>query len=349
MDGVLDTDRSFIYSVAGNYNLAMNGLGEFNTDKVIPLGIKAFSSGSHQIVATDLSSFAPSAMIYLYDAETGAVQNLRNNSSYIVNLDAGSYEGRFFIQFTPAVQLSSQNATCSGNDGNVTLTYNSTAVLNVSIKNQNGIEIATLSNFNGQHTFNNLEAGNYEVTYTHTNGNESVDYFTIGGLTQVSIQATADLTQVEVGENINFSALSSTGTTNWNFGDGVSLIGNDVNHSYTANGNYLVTATVDNGECSKTIEIPVYVNSATGIAINDLSNAQWFVTGNQITVKFSDVLNSTSTFELIDLSGKVVISKSFSKGLNQISISGNGLADGIYIAKVISNENTLVKKLSIRK
>jgi hypothetical protein len=344
-----NTDRSFIYSVAGNYNLAMNGLGEFNTDKVIPLGIKAFSSGSHQIVATDLSSFAPSAMIYLYDAETGAVQNLRNNSSYIVNLDAGSYEGRFFIQFTPAVQLSSQNATCSGNDGNVTLTYNSTAVLNVSIKNQNGIEIATLSNFNGQHTFNNLAAGNYEVTYTHTNGNESVDYFTIGGLTQVSIQATADLTQVEVGENINFSALSSTGTTNWNFGDGVSLIGNDVNHSYTANGNYLVTATVDNGECSKTIEIPVYVNSATGIAINDLSNAQWFVTGNQITVKFSDVLNSTSTFELIDLSGKVVMSKSFSKGQNQISLSGNGLADGIYIAKVISNENTLVKKLSIRK
>jgi hypothetical protein len=344
-----DTDHSLLYSIAGNDKLAMNGLGEFNIDKQIPLGIKVNVAGSHQIIATDLSNFAPSAMIYLYDAQTGTIQNLRSNPSYTVNLNAGSYEGRFFIQFTPGVKLTTQNASCVGADGKVTLTYNSSALIQASIKNQVGTVVATLNNFNGQQTINNLEVGNYEITYTHTNGFVSLDYFTVAGLTPVSLQANATTNQVNVGDNVNFTAVSSTGTTTWNFGDGVTIVGNDVNHIYNAAGSFVATASNSNGECTQVIEIPVVVNAATGIEQLNTQSIQWLVANNSITVKFSELLNENATIELIDLAGKVVYSGSINKGQTQCSIPTPKFAEGIYLAKVNVNGNVTVKKLSIRK
>ena len=344
-----NTDHSFVYSIAGNDKLAMNGLGEFNMDKVIPLGIKVSAAGLHQIIATDLSSFAPSAMVYLYDAETGAVQNLRSNPSYSANLDAGTHEGRFFIQFTPAVQLNIQNATCDGNDGKVTLTYNSSTLINVSVKNQSGIEVAAINNFNGQQIINNLQTGNYEVSYTHSSGYTCVDYFTVAGVSPVSLQATASATQINVGENVNFSAISSTGNTTWNFGDGTTMIGNDVNHLYNVDGTFIVTASVNNGECSKIIEIPVTVSAATGIENASSQNTQWIVANNQISIKFNETLQQNATFELIDLAGKVVYNRAINKGQNQYNISTANLSEGIYIAKVNFGNEIMVKKLSIRK
>ncbi|HRG57776.1 MAG TPA: PKD domain-containing protein [Bacteroidia bacterium] len=344
-----NTDKSFLYSVNGNYNLAMNGLGEFNADKVIPLGIKVNASGSHSIIATDLSSFGPSAMIYLYDAQNGIVQNLRSNPSYSVNLDAGTHEGRFFIQFTPAVQLNIQNATCNGDDGKVTLVYNSNAVVNVSLKNQDGIEVASIPNFNGQHSINNMQTGNYEITYLYNSGYTSIDYFTVSGLTPVSLQAYASATQINVGENVNFSAINSTGNTTWNFGDGSTMTGNDVNHLFNVDGTYIVSATANNGECIKVIEIPVTVYSTTGIENLSNQSAQWLVSNNQIMIKFTETIEQNATFELIDLAGKLIFSKVINKGQNQYIISTTNIAEGIYVGKVNYGSEIFVKKLSIRK
>lgn len=344
-----NTDHSFIYSIAGNDKLSMNGLGEFSNDKVIPLGINAFGAGLHQIVATDLSNFAPSAMIYLYDAATGTVQNLRSNPSYTFNLTAGTNEGRFFIQFTPAVQLTTQNVTCAGADGKVSLTYNSSAILEVTVKNQAGLIVATLNNFNGQQTINNLEVGNYEINYTHTNGYTSVEYFTVSGLTPVSLQASASSNQVSVGDNVSFTAISSTGSTVWNFGDGITSIGNDVNHIYNTNGTFMVTATTTNGECNKTIEIPVSVDASTGVENVNNQTMQWIVANNQITVKFTELLNKNAVIELYDLAGKVIYSSSINKGQAQHAIPTAKFAEGIYLAKIMVNENVTVKKLSIKK
>ena len=344
-----NTKHSFVYSIAGNDKLAMNGLGAFNMDKVIPLGIKAFGAGQHQIVVADLSSFSSSAMIYLYDAENGIVQNLRSNPSYTVNLDAGTHEGRFFIQFTPAVQLTSTDVTCNGSDGQMNLTYNSTAILNVTVKNQSGNVIATINNFNGTHTLTNLEIGNYEVTYAHTNGYVSVDYFTTAGVTPVSLQANASSTQVAIGENVNFTAISSTGTTMWNFGDGVTAIGNDVNHVYNTNGNFVAVASSTNGECSQNIELAIDVNTATGIASSTTQSVQWVVTNGQITVKFADVLSNNSTIELFDIAGKLVYSSTIYKGQTQHIVTTASFAEGIYVAKVLSNNSLTVKKVVVKK
>jgi hypothetical protein len=346
-----NTDHSFVYSIAGNDKLAMNGLGEFNMDKVIPLGIKVSTAGFHQIVATDLSSFAPSAMVYLYDAETGTVQNLRSNPSYSANLAAGTHEGRFFIQFTPAVQLAVSNTTCAGNgnDGKVNLTYNSMSLINVSIKNESGDVISTINNFNGQQTINNLLPGNYEITYSHANGYTTVDYFTISNVTAVNLQVNLSISNATIGENINFNSISTASTTNWNFGDGVATAGNDVNHIYTVAGNYTVIATATNGECEQTVEIPVSVSSATGIENISNQTTTWLIANNQITVKFSERISENTSIELFDLAGKLIYSNTISKGQMQHNIPTAKFAEGIYVAKLNLNNSNIVKKVALRK
>jgi hypothetical protein len=327
----------------------MNGLGAFNIDKVIPLGIEVVEAGSHQILITDLSSFAPSAMIYLYDAETGAVQNLRNNPSYTANLTAGTHIGRFFIQFTPAVQLNTQNATCAGNDGKLTLNYNSAAVVNVEIKNQVGNVINTIANFNGQQNITNLEVGNYEITYTHTNGAVSTDYFTIAGVTTVSLQASASANQATIGENINFTSIVTNATTSWNFGDGTVLTGNDVNHMFNAPGNYNVIASASNGDCSQNVVIALSIAAATGIESVNNQSIQWLVSNNQITAKFNTTLNDNGTIELFDLAGKLVYSNNLSKGQVNHVIPTTKFSEGIYLVKIVINNQVTTKKVSISK
>ncbi len=217
------------------------------------------------------------------------------------------------------------------------------------MKNEAGNVIAAIANFNGQQTINNLTAGNYEITYTHANGYASVDYFTVSTVTPVNLQATVSTSTAMIGENINFNAVNSAGTTNWNFGDGVTAMGNDVNHMYNANGNYVVTATASNGECEQTIEIPVNIASATGIESVNNQSTQWIITNNQISVKFSEVITENTPIELFDLSGKLVYSSTISKGQTQHNIPTAKFADGIYVAKLILNDNTVTKKISLRK
>jgi hypothetical protein len=344
-----NTNHSFIYSVNGNNQLSMNGLGAFDADKMIPLGIKVSESGLHQIVATDLSTFSSSAMIYLLDTQNGTVQNLRNNPSYSVQLNAGTHEGRFFIQFVPAVQLNSQNADCNGNNGKVNLVYNSNAVLQVSVKNEVGSIVATLNNFNGQHTISGLPVGNYEITYQHSNGNTSIDYFTISGETPVLLNASASSAVAQEGEQILFSSVSSTGNTHWDFGDGLFGNGSNVNHVFNNSGIYTVIATASNGVCDKSVELSIEVSSATGLSTKDLTALQFMFTQQQIIVKQTDGFSENATIELIDITGKQIYSNTINRGQVQHAISTAQLSEGVYLVKITSNNQVSVKKMMVSK
>lgn len=344
-----NTNHSFIYSVNGNNQLSMNGLGAFDADKMIPLGIKVSESGLHQIVATDLSTFSSSAMIYLLDTQNGTVQNLRNNPSYSVQLNAGTHEGRFFIQFVPAVQLNSQNADCNGHNGKVNLVYNSNAVLQVSVKNEVGSVVATLNNFNGQHTISGLPMGNYEITYQHSNGNTSIDYFTISGETPVLLNASASSAVAQQGEQILFSSVSSTGNTHWDFGDGLFGNGSNVNHVFNNSGIYTVIATASNGVCDKSVELSIEVSSATGLSTKDLTALQFMLTQQQIIVKQTDGFSENATIELIDITGKQIYSNTINRGQVQHAISTAQLSEGVYLVKITSNNQVSVKKMMVSK
>ena len=97
------------------------------------------------------------------------------------------------------------------------------------------------------------------------------------------------------------------------------------------------------------IEISVNISSATGIENVNNQSTQWLIANNQITLKLSEAIAQNTAIELFDLSGKLVYSNTISKGQTQHNIPTAKFADGIYVAKLILNDNTVTKKISLRK
>jgi len=74
--------------------------------------------------------------------------------------------------------------------------------------------------------------------------------------------------------------------------------------------------------------------------------------GNQCSVSFGFDTERSITIVVEDISGKRVRSvgeKRYAPGKQTVDISLNGIADGIYFVRLISNETTLQKKLIVRR
>ncbi|HRG58601.1 MAG TPA: GEVED domain-containing protein, partial [Bacteroidia bacterium] len=213
-----------IYSKVDNTPLNINVMGKLNTDKVVPLGLKIQTAGNYNIIATDMTSFAPSVIAYLEDTQAGTMTNLRYNSSYAVTLPAGQINNRFYIHFLPAIELNTFNETCSGNDGKLIINYPTTNTVDIIIKDENGNLVNTQNNFSGTVTINNLSSGNYiaEMTFGEApNTYTSYDYFTIanGNAVYANLSASSNIVDINTNSTVYFTASTQSATNfNWNFG-----------------------------------------------------------------------------------------------------------------------------------
>jgi len=72
------------------------------TDSItkVPLGLTTFSDGWINFNAKDISQLPSYLHIYLFDAEKGIIQDLRQNPEYRFNLKTGEYNQRFSLVFS---------------------------------------------------------------------------------------------------------------------------------------------------------------------------------------------------------------------------------------------------------
>jgi hypothetical protein len=114
-------------------------------------------------------------------------------------------------------------------------------------------------------------------------------------------------------------------------------------------GNYNVIASASNGDCSQNVVIALSIAAATGIESVNNQSIQWLVSNNQITAKFNTTLNDNGTIELFDLAGKLVYSNNLSKGQVNHVIPTTKFSEGIYLVKIVINNQVTTKKVSISK
>ncbi len=90
-----------LYSISDdNHNMAINVMKNFSLNTIIPLGVIAGEAGRVTISAADLSALDLFTEIYLEDALTGKIINLKDQSSYSVDLSKGNAGSRFFLRFS---------------------------------------------------------------------------------------------------------------------------------------------------------------------------------------------------------------------------------------------------------
>ena len=87
-------------------------------------------------------------------------------------------------------------------------------------------------------------------------------------------------------------------------------------------------------------DTPIQANQMP-TSVEEISSSDALITGNVNQVKVQLVNSNEAQFELLDLSGKVV----YSKTLNQTEVVEVDQATGIYIARVVLDDKTITKKV----
>jgi hypothetical protein len=342
-----------IYTYIDNNPLNINVMGTLNMDKVVPLGVKIQTAGTYNLIATDMTNFAPSVIAYLEDTQAGTMTNLRTHPSYLVALPVGEINNRFFIHFRPAVALNTVNETCAGNDGKLIINYPTTNTVDMVIKDENGNVVSTQSNLTGTVTINHLAAGNYvaEMSFGEApNTYTTLDYFTIaeGNAVYASISASATAVDMNTNTTINFTATSQGSTHfNWSFGDGSVLENGPANvaHTYTQVGTYIVTFEASNGICNAVATTSIEVTNATGLTSIAHSKLQVIGIGSKVTVRFGNNMEGTGKIEVLNMLGEVVahLDNVSMKGTKEMELSN--LAAGQYLIKITNNNKLYTEKV----
>ncbi|MGB0424964.1 MAG: T9SS type A sorting domain-containing protein, partial [Flavobacteriales bacterium] len=135
---------------------------------------------------------------------------------------------------------------------------------------------------------------------------------------------------VTVSSDVNLDGYTITWS---NEGGGVSI-------ENVGTGSYTVVITDDQG-CSTSGS--AFVDVASTIAENQLP---FTLIANPVNQKVSlDWENETSSFELIDLNGRVIYSGTVYNGLNQFDVSA--ISSGQYMARVFNSQSSSIQRLVI--
>ncbi|WP_412984374.1 LamG-like jellyroll fold domain-containing protein [Pontimicrobium sp. IMCC45349] len=108
-DGPLnETNIEDMYWVLNNGKLVIQAVSDFNTDRVLPLGVKTSSPGLITIKIDELENIDASVDIYLHDKDLSVYHDLRD-SDYEIYLSSGNNQERFEITFDTEDTLSNND------------------------------------------------------------------------------------------------------------------------------------------------------------------------------------------------------------------------------------------------
>jgi PKD repeat protein len=194
--------------------------------------------------------------------------------------------------------------------------------------------------------------GSYSVTTTNTDACAGV-----GASDAVSVTFTATPTAAgsfTTNGNIVTFSNTSTGASSysWDFGDFTNSSASAPVHAYAVNGNYQVVLTAINGNCTDT----TVLNVAITVSIEELmglSNLTIYPNPASETavISFDNTLGNSFDIQLIDQLGRVIMSQNGvqASGSNMVTIDLTNLSDGLYSIQLTSNQNTISKRLIVRK
>ncbi|WP_205943428.1 DUF2341 domain-containing protein [Pedobacter polaris] len=89
-----------LYSIATDLSkLVINSMQDFDSLTVIPLGVQTAKDGLVTFNLRNVEKWPSYLRLYLKDEESGISHDLQQNAKYAINLEKGTYENRFSLQF----------------------------------------------------------------------------------------------------------------------------------------------------------------------------------------------------------------------------------------------------------
>ena len=152
---------------------------------------------------------------------------------------------------------------------------------------------------------------------------------------------------------VTFTNTSNNATSYlWDFGDGNTSTDANPIHTYTMSGNYTITLTSTNVECGDNLKVSNIDVTVSTLSINEedfLNSVNVYPNpfNNSITINLNS--DSQINYQLFDINGRLIISKTNSSPINNKIIIDNlsSLSKGTYFLKIkqLDTDFNLIKKV----
>lgn len=329
------------------YSLGANLINN-NQSLDIPIGVKIGSAapGNYTIDFFDLAQFMIGSCITLEDLHTGAISDLRIDSSYTFVSDTLSPSPRFILHINVDYDINVTNSTCfNDNSALFTLSGNGISGSYFNVYNENGILIDSLEASSDSISFLNMNAGIYSLQTNHIGTCTMINQNII--ITEqeeviADFSFPLDTVVLDFSNEVYFSNHSlGSNSYLWDFGDGNYSVDENPIYTYDIAGTYTITLTADNdsiGLCTNVFTDNIFVQDDL-LNLNDanynddfniyISNSTLHIDLNSKDEQFNYVLIS-------DLTGRVVKLSDFKSSINV-----DFLNHGVYIISLLNNKNNL--------
>lgn len=348
-----------LYTRIANYPklVGINGLPTDDSKVVsVPMGLLAGTAGAYTFTFNDMSTFGASALIFLEDTKTGAIQNMRANDTYTFTSTLSDDPERFIIHFYPPAAITTADGNCEGLDGAINVDL---GVFNVGgtqltwdsyeLTDAAGTVISSNTNVNGAISMANLPAGNYGLNLG-IQGFQTSEIIIVGAPDPVDAVYAAGFSQAYTQAILEFLNQSVNATDySWSFGDGSTSNLNNPTHIYTQPGIYDVTLVANSDDCSDTytskvevIEVAVGLqNTVDAKPLVNISSYQ-----DVITLGFLNLKDPSVQVDIFDLSGRKIIETltlETTQSTHQIKMSY--IASGYYFVRVVGTNTYSDQKI----
>ena len=119
-----DTNANDMYWEVGDTQFVIQGVPDFNANRILPLGIVVANEGEVTIKIDELENVPSSTKIYLHDNQTGMYHDLKN-SDFKTALSVGDYNNRFSLTFeSKTTETALEVVESNSNDGIIVLFSN---------------------------------------------------------------------------------------------------------------------------------------------------------------------------------------------------------------------------------
>lgn len=248
-----------------------------------------------------------------------------------------------YIEVSPEITYtlnSTPNPITSCTDSVIIYLSNYDVTHSVEWKNENGLS------FGNNDSIIVYNSGEYYVKLTNTNGCHISDTVSIDLESTIIALFTpsAEFEYLDDAPTFTFNNQSTTGLSYaWDFGDGNSSSDFSPTHTYTAVGNYSVTLTVTNSECSKAYVFIVSVYPHIGLSEHDILVMDVLPNPNQgiFSLDIKQNINN-GEIQIFDALGRQLYIQEVVKGINKIAIPNIG--KGTYLLHLIEDGGNLATK-----
>lgn len=344
-----------IWTKLNGDDMSINSFADFDGSEVVDLSMVPGQTGTYTIRAEYLETFDATTLVFLEDKQEGVIHCLNFAPSYTFNSDVNDAPDRFLVYFTPPAQIATVDASCSGNDGSMTIDLGVFSHAGATFQwdtyqvldNNNNV-IATGNNANGVINVSNVTAGSYTLVLGYQ-GNTVTEQIVVDGDQAVLAAFNVVGTQHFAGDPIDFTN-TTTGANDhtWDFGDGTILTGVvNPTYAYALPGTYLVKliSTNDDG-CQDISTTTVEVSDkTTGIGGVEDDMLRVYGADNTIFVDVIDVTEPVTDVKVFDMTGKMILSTEV-EGQNLHSIPMEEAA-GYYIVRAENGDLTISRKVLI--